>query len=111
MIPEIALLQQIIYHLLKLLAMKKILIPALGLLLAATNLQAQSDYTAVKEDLQKDKQEESTIKKEKREERREMRRLEGPAVSYQAQQQFFEDFGDLPNVTWERTASFDEASF
>jgi hypothetical protein len=91
--------------------MKKIFISSLGLLLAVATTQAQSDYTAVKQDLAKDKQEESITKKEKREERKELRKLEGPTASYQAKQQFYEDFGDLPNVSWERTPAFDEASF
>jgi len=91
--------------------MKKIFISSLGLLLAAATTQAQSDYTAVKQDLAKDKQEESITKKEKREERKELRKLEGPSVSYQAKQQFYEDFGDIPDVAWERTAAFDEATF
>jgi hypothetical protein len=73
--------------------MKKILIPTLGLLLAVATTQAQTDYTLVKND----------IKKEKRAEKKE--------VSYQSKQQFFVDFGDIPNVAWERSSYFDEANF
>jgi hypothetical protein len=109
--PAIALLQQIIDHLLKKNTMKKVFISSLGLLLAVATTQAQADYSAEKQDLVKDKQEETITKKEKREERRELRKLEGPGASYQSKQSFFQDFGDLPDVAWERTPAFDEATF
>jgi len=91
--------------------MKKILFSSVSLLLAVATLQAQPEFASVKEDIKKDKQEESISRKDKKEERKELRKLEGREVSYQSKQQFYEDFGNVPDVSWERTKFFDEATF
>ncbi|MDP4223014.1 MAG: hypothetical protein Q8868_06845 [Bacteroidota bacterium] len=40
-----------------------------------------------------------------------LKRLEGTAVSAEARYKFESDFGSIPDVTWKRSAYFDEASF
>lgn len=40
-----------------------------------------------------------------------LRKLEGKTVSSEAKNNFLSDFGNIPNVKWERTVNFDEAIF
>ncbi|AWG25776.1 hypothetical protein [Flavobacterium kingsejongi] len=53
----------------------------------------------------------TTMKKEKRQERKELRKLEGNEVNARSQDQFAMDFPKNTNPTWERTKNFDEATF
>jgi hypothetical protein len=40
-----------------------------------------------------------------------LKKLEGKAVGAEAKNNFITDFGNIPNVKWERSANFDEATF
>jgi hypothetical protein len=50
-------------------------------------------------------------KKEQKTEKKELKKLEGVNVDPRAKSSFLTDFGNLPNVTWKRVATFDEARF
>lgn len=91
--------------------MKKLLfLPAATFILASV-INAQPSEESIKTDIKTQAREESIIKKEKREEKKELRKLEGKEASYQAKQQFYSDFGDIPGTQWERTLNYDEATF
>ena len=52
-----------------------------------------------------------TQKKEAKESRKELKKLEGTAVSTIAKNNFTTDFGNVPNVVWKRDGTYDEATF
>jgi hypothetical protein len=89
---------------------KLIILPAVTFILA-TALNAQPSEASVKTEIASLNKQESVIKKEKNKYRMELKKLGGKDVSYQAKQQFYIDFGDIPGVKWERTANFDRAIF
>jgi Predicted membrane protein len=70
--------------------------------------QTKKEIKATKKELKGDKNEPKT---ELRSERKELRELRGKIVSDQSKAQFYTDFGNIPNVKWERTKYFDEATF
>ncbi len=59
----------------------------------------------------KDKEKIKEDKKELRTERVTLRKLEGTDVSVLAKDNFFADFGSVPDVKWKRIGLFDEAEF
>ena len=83
--------------------MKKIIALPAAIFLFVAAANAQTDEAGVKQ--------EGITHKEKREERRELRKLEGREVSYQAKEEFYKDFGNIPVINWEHTDNYDEASF
>lgn len=92
--------------------MKTLIIATLAITLTtAAFAQTSSDYAVVKKDMKETNKEESSIKKEKAAERKALRKLEGKQASYQAKQQFAQDFDNVSNVEWKRTNYFDEATF
>ena len=91
--------------------MKKLMILSAVTFILAAKVNAQTTEVYVKNDIIQLKNQESVIRKEKLEDKRELRKLEGNEVSYQSKQQFYVDFGDIPEPQWERTANFDEATF
>ena len=91
--------------------MKKLLIMSTVTFLLATAGSAQPSLASLNKDIRNDRKEESETKKEKRVERREIRKLEGKDVSYQAKQAFYTDFGNVPAGRWMRTSNFDEVLF
>ena len=91
--------------------MKKLLFVSATTLLLAAAANAQTNTAAVKNDIASLNKQESTIKKEKREEKKELRKLNGKEVSYQAKEQFASDFNNIRATSWERTAYFDKATF
>ncbi|MFT3704846.1 MAG: hypothetical protein QM802_20945 [Agriterribacter sp.] len=76
--------------------MKKLLLFTAAILVIAS-VNAQSDA--------------SSVKKEKKQEKKELRKLEGTDASYQSKDAFYKDFGDMENVSWKKTPTFDEAEF
>ena len=73
--------------------------------LAAIQVQAQEkEKKVIKEEIKQ-------TKKELSNERKELRELEKGDVNYQSKEQFYRDFGNLPNVQWKRSDYFDEAMF
>lgn len=83
--------------------MKKLLIlMTIGLAGFAANAQPSE---VSKKELAHDKRE------EKREERKEQRRSGIPEASYQSKEQFFIDFGDIPDAAWSREGNFDIVTF
>lgn len=93
--------------------MKQIIIASMTILLAASvaNAQNANEITVVKHDMAVKEKKANAAKKAAREERRELRKLEAGEVSYFSKQQFAQDFGNPSNVSWKRTAYFDEATF
>ncbi len=89
--------------------MKKLLVFSIATLLLTTTNNAQTREASIKKDSLNRK--EAAIKKEKKYERKELRKLEGKAVSYLAKNQFANDFGNIPVNKWERATNFDEATF
>lgn len=75
--------------------MKKIILIPIVIFFAAATVQARVNET----------------KREKRIERKALRKLDASSVSYDSKQQFFADFGNVPDVQWRRSANFDEATF
>ncbi len=51
------------------------------------------------------------VKKELKTERVALKNLKGHEVGVLAKNSFYADFGDIPNVKWERVGPFDEATF
>jgi hypothetical protein len=91
--------------------MKRLLFTSAVTLILAAAVNAQTNKTAIKNDIASLNRQESEIKKEKREERNKLRTLNGTEVSYQAKSQFYQDFGNIVVTKWERTANFDKATF
>ncbi len=52
-----------------------------------------------------------TEKKDLKAEKKELRRLEGTNVSSMAKDNFYADFGNVPDVKWKRVDFYDEATF
>lgn len=93
--------------------MKQIIIASMTILFAtaAVNAQSAGDITAVKHETVVKEKKAAAAKKAAREERKELRKLEAGEVSYFSKQQFASDFDNTSNVSWKRTAYFDEATF
>lgn len=93
--------------------MKKLVICSAAVLFAITftSLQAQTKDVAEKGKLKETKEELKSEKKELRTERKALRELEGIQVSDMAKNQFYADFGNVPDARWERSKYFDEVSF
>ncbi|MCX6240168.1 MAG: hypothetical protein NTY07_21945 [Bacteroidia bacterium] len=83
--------------------MKKLAILSMAFLfvVSVSNLQAQESKKEVKKE----------EKKEAKAERKALRILEGSEVSVASKNSFNADFGALPNVIWQRSQNFDEATF
>lgn len=93
-----------------------ILFAAAMILSAAVNAQTddatiKSNEVAVKSDLASLNQKEKLIKNEKAGERKELRKLKETEVRYQSREEFFRNFGDVANASWERNDNFDEVTF
>lgn len=86
---------------------KLVFLSATLMILVAAN--AQTGDVATQEKTVK--QQEAAIRKQKREDKKELRKLEGKDVSYQAKQQFAFDFGDIKPVEWSRMEQYDRAVF
>lgn len=87
--------------------MKKLIFLSAATFVFAAAVNAQTSSTS----LARLKHQEKVIKKETRLERKELRKLKGKEVSYQAKQAFYSDFGNLPVAKWQRTENFDKATF
>ena len=81
------------------------------ILFTATTFQAYSQATeiVVRNEIKETKNEEKTLRKEKRKERTELRKLEGKDVNIASKNSFLNDFGNINPVQWKRTTYFDEA--
>lgn len=91
--------------------MKKILLFSAATLIFGMAANAQTDEVAVKKDITGLNNQEAVVKNEKKEEKKELRKLKGYDVGYQAKEEFYRDFGDIPVTKWERLGAFDEATF
>ena len=91
--------------------MKTLMIASLAILLSSAATQAQADYAALKQDVQRTNKEDNATRKEKKEERKALRKLEGQQPSYQSREHFAGDFDNVSDVHWKRTKYFDEATF
>ena len=91
--------------------MKKLFILSVVTFILAAEGNAQIGEASLKEEIKNGRNEESAIKKETRVKRRELKKLEGKEVSYQAKQAFYKDFGNIPVSQWERITNFDKAIF
>jgi len=86
--------------------MKKLMIYSTAILMMiSVTLRAQEKNTTAMSSMRSIKK--SETKAEKKEVRKEDRNL----VSERSMNAFIEDFGDIPNVAWEKGPSFDEAIY
>jgi hypothetical protein len=97
--------------------MKQLAILSMALFFALTVSQANAQED-VKRDIKHAKKEIKDTKKEikeprtsLKEQRRELRSLRGKLVSERSKSQFNVDFGNIPDVKWERSKEFDKATF
>ena len=91
--------------------MKKLIgLSAASFFLAAI-VNAQSIAASLKSEIKIDKEAIANINQEKKGERKELRKLKGNEVSYQAKQAFIIDFGNIHVTNWERLDNFGEAAF
>jgi uncharacterized protein YxeA len=91
--------------------MKNLILLIVAILAFSTLAIAQVDQSAIKKDVKNINKEESALKQEKKAERKQLRKLNGMEVSYQAKQQFQADFPKVTDAHWKRTTNFDEAAF
>lgn len=91
--------------------MKNLILLIVTILVCSNLLNAQVDQSAINKDVKNIKKEESSLKKEKKVERKELRKLKGTEVSFQAKQQFQIDFPKITDERWNRSTNFDEAVF
>lgn len=94
--------------------MKKFCVYSMMVLFALATMQVQAqekEKKVIKEEINQTKKELKAEKKELSKEKKELRKLEKGDVSYQSKEQFYRDFGKLPNVQWKRSDYFDEATF
>ena len=90
--------------------MKKLLyfFAATFIIVSAANAQAD---VALKKEIKNEKKDMTLLRTEKSENRKELRKLEGKEVSYQAKEAFYRDFGNVPVSKWERELNFDVANY
>jgi hypothetical protein len=91
--------------------MKKLIVLSAATVIVAATVSAQNDQDYVKDDIAGLKKQEYAIRKEKLEDKRKLKELEGNEVSDRSKQQFYDDFGNIPDAQWERTMNYDEATF
>ena len=91
--------------------MKTLIKLSAATLMLSASVNAQTIDASVKNDITSLNKQESVLKKEKKEERKELRAFKGTEASYQAQQQFMQDFGNIIVPRWERTPDYDKATF
>lgn len=98
--------------------MKKLIILSAAVLIMSAAVHAQTgdatikgNEVAVKSDITSLNKEEKLIKNEKAGERKELRQLKDNEVRYQSKEEFFSDFGDVTNASWERKDNFDNVTF
>ena len=91
--------------------MKKIFLLSATALMMVASVSAQTSKKEYKQEAKAVRKETHEEKKEARKEKKELRKLEGPEVSYQAQQAFQKDFSNVLNPSWERSAYFDKVTF
>jgi len=89
---------------------KQIILCAVTFFIAAAS-SAQTNEMLVKNDIQKDRFNESEIKNSIHHDKKELRKIESKNVSYLSKAQFKLDFGNIPVDAWERVNNFDEATF
>jgi hypothetical protein len=89
--------------------MKKLLLSTAAFI-SAVIATAQPTPASLKSAIKTDKKMEAGIKKDEKKNKKELKKLEGPEVNYQAKQAFTTEFGNVP-AKWERLDNFDEATF
>ncbi|MEJ0105501.1 MAG: hypothetical protein WDO19_24365 [Bacteroidota bacterium] len=90
--------------------MKTLFLLSVAAIVITATVNAQTP-ASLKSDIRFDKEAESTIKKEKKQDRKELRKLEGNDVSYQSKQAFATDFAGVTVLKSERLDNFDEFTF
>jgi len=91
--------------------MKKIIILSAVAIVVTVAVNAQADEAYAKNDMNISNKERSVERKQRREDRKELRKLNREEVSTLSKEEFYSDFGDIPDTQWERSDNFDEATF
>lgn len=105
------------YNQIKNLIMKKVFVFSLAFLFSICLVFGQvekKEKELIKETKKELKEGSGDVKSERKQlkaEERELRSLEGDDVSNMSKQSFYADFGDVPNVKWNRVELYDEATF
>jgi hypothetical protein len=85
--------------------MKKLAILSITFMFAMISMQSPAQYSG------KENGKKNEMKKELKTNVKPLKRLKGSNVSSLSKTSFYADFGDIPNVEWTRSATFDEARF
>ncbi|HMC87158.1 MAG TPA: hypothetical protein VKI61_16655 [Chitinophagaceae bacterium] len=91
--------------------MKKLLVLSAAAFCFISAGKAQSSDMSVNNDVVTQKQNEASIRKERKEQQSEKRKLEDGEISDRTIQEFFADFGNLPIVETDRIPGFDKITF
>jgi hypothetical protein len=91
--------------------MKKIILAPAAILFITMNIMAQNAEDPLNSDIKSLSKNEKEIKKEKREERMVLREIRYNEPTYMDEQSFSKDFGQVPEVSWQRVGNMDEAIF
>lgn len=89
--------------------MKKLLLSTAAFI-STVIATAQPTPASLKSSIKSDKKMVAAIRKDERKDKKELKKLEGPEVSYQSKEAFATEFGSVP-AKWERLDNFDEATF
>lgn len=89
----------------------KNLILSIVAFISFSGMVSAKDPSMIRTEIKNIDKQESTLKKEKKEERKELRKLAGQEVSTLAKEQFKTDFANITDVKWKRSHYFDEATF
>ena len=95
----------------KKLKMKKVIILSAIAIVVTVAVNAQADEAYVKNDMDMSNKQRPIERKQRREDRKELRKLNSEEVSNLSKEEFYSDFGDMPNTQWERSGNFDEVTF
>jgi uncharacterized protein YraI len=96
---------------LKKIAMKKLILIAATILVYTVIANAQTDKNTISKQEANLEKQESLLKKEIRKDRKKLKELNRSEVSYETKKQFIQDFGNIPDVKWETSTYYSEATF
>src|SRR5882724_7778837 len=91
--------------------MKKIIILSAVVIVVTVAVNAQSDEAYAINGISTNSKPKLMERKQRREERKEVKKINAKEVSTLSRQEFYNDFGDMPDAQWERTNNFDEVTF
>ena len=91
--------------------MKKLIVLSASAFFLTLAGNTQQSITTLNNEKKELKWEDKETRKEEKETRKELRKQEGKEASYQSQEAFYSDFGNVQVISTERTTYFDEITF